>query len=123
MLEHGATTCWEIYASSNFNQGGMLTRSHCHAWSAAPGYFLGAYILGVRSVSVGWKDVVIKPQPCDLMWAKGTVPLPRGGNITVSWKISRDLNSIQIRAESPKEVSVSFRLPEGLEGIIEHIQI
>ncbi len=52
MVEHGATTCWEewpVYAELKDNPGNpnILTRSHCHAWSAAPGYFLGAYVLGM----------------------------------------------------------------------------
>lgn len=42
MVRCGATTCWEQYPESPLNKAveGMLSRSHCHAWSAAPAYFL-----------------------------------------------------------------------------------
>src|SRR5690606_1492893 len=81
MIEYGATTCWEMYPQRIGDEidPRNLTRSHCHAWSAAPGYFLGKYVLGVSSAAPGWKKVIINPQPGDLDWAKGAVPLPNGG--------------------------------------------
>jgi len=37
MIEHDATTCWEMYPNFAENRASedMLTRSHCHGWSAA----------------------------------------------------------------------------------------
>ncbi|WP_445482725.1 alpha-L-rhamnosidase-related protein, partial [Rahnella variigena] len=74
MLAHGATTCWEMYPNFAENRADpdMLTRSHCHAWSAAPGYFLGESILGVKRLDDGWQSVEIAPQPCGLTWARGS---------------------------------------------------
>jgi alpha-L-rhamnosidase len=40
MLELGSTTVWETFPDGNYNPGEFPTRSHCHAWSAAPLYFL-----------------------------------------------------------------------------------
>lgn len=116
MLAHGATTCWEIYPNFAENRADpdMLTRSHCHAWSAAPGYFLGESILGVKRLDDGWQSVEIAPQPCGLTWARGSVPLPQGGQVAVSWRV--DGGRMKLRAEAPEDVRLSVRWPEGMEG-------
>jgi len=80
MIDKGAVACWECFDR---------TRSHCHAWSAAPGYFLPAYILGIRPGAPGFKKVIIDPKPCDLKWARGCVPTP-GGDIYIEWKKKED---------------------------------
>jgi hypothetical protein len=123
MVEQGATTCWEVYPTSNENPPDprYLTRSHCHAWSAAPAYFLPAYILGVRSVAPGGKKVVIEPQPADLKWARGTIPLPKQGYIQVDWRLGWDEGSLRVEVWSPDEVEVTVKLPSGYQGeVIRH---
>lgn len=122
MLEHGATTCWEMYPDFAENRANpdLLTRSHCHAWSTAPGYFLGASILGVRKLSAGWRSVEIAPQPAGLSWAEGIVPLPDGGEISVSWRVAG--NSISLRAEAPSDIAIQVRWPEGHTGKVEHLK-
>jgi hypothetical protein len=60
MLDHDATTCWEVYPTSNINDGSQLSRSHCHAWSAAPGAFLPGWVLGVRPTAPGWHGVLVR---------------------------------------------------------------
>ena len=114
MLEHGATTCWETFPGA---LGARYTRSHCHAWSAAPGYFLGAYVLGVRPGGPGWRRVIVAPQPCDLAWALGSVPLPRGDRVDVSWR--RDGQKLLLRVERPREVELEVVPPEGYELEVE----
>jgi len=120
MLEYGATTCWEMYPNFAENRANpkQLTRSHCHAWSAAPGYFLGASVLGIRRLDAGWRTVEIAPQPSDLAWANGSVPLPQGGHIGVSWKLSG--SRMKLRIEYPQDVKVNVVWPEGIEGDAEH---
>ncbi|NMB25758.1 MAG: alpha-L-rhamnosidase [Firmicutes bacterium] len=102
MLDNGATTCWETFPGF---QKDRWTRSHCHAWSAGPGYFLPAYQLGVRPLKPGFSQVLIKPETADLAWCKGIVPSPRG-DIEVSWEKARDF-------------SLSVKLPLGVDGVIE----
>lgn len=106
MLDNGATTCWEMYGHTTINRANEndLTRSHCHAWSAAPGYFLGAYVLGVRSAAPGWTKIVIEPEAGDLAWARGAVPLPDGGKVEVAWT-----------AEAGKLATLNIMAPEGVE--------
>lgn len=87
MLDHGATTCWETFGH---------TRSHCHAWSAAPGYFLGSYVLGVRPLEPGFKKVLIQPDLCGLAWARGSVPTPNG-RIDVALREGEDFLDVRVR--------------------------
>lgn len=102
MLDYGATTCWETFMGF---QRDRLTRSHCHAWSSAPGYFLPAYILGVRPLEPGFKKVLVQPQLCGLRWAKGTIPTPKG-IIEISCREEKDF------------IDVFLKLPEGIEAEI-----
>ncbi|MGN7359793.1 family 78 glycoside hydrolase catalytic domain [Paenibacillus sp. SAF-054] len=114
MLRYDATTCWEMYPNFSENRANpeQLTRSHCHAWSAAPGYFLGQGILGVKRAGSGWTRVLVEPQPCDLAWARGSVPLPQGGRIDVSWSVNGD--TMHVRVAAPSSVEVEVRVPEGM---------
>ena len=98
MLEYGATTCWETFPGF-YNY--TLTRSHCHAWSAAPAYFLGAYVLGVRPIEPSFKRVIIEPNIAGLKWVKGSVPTPMGP-ISVNLKV--DYNGIKMDIIAPKGV-------------------
>ncbi|GAA3399650.1 family 78 glycoside hydrolase catalytic domain [Paenibacillus hodogayensis] len=114
MIEHGATTCWEMYPNFKENRANpdQLTRSHCHAWSAAPGYFLGESVLGVKRAAPGWSRAVVEPNPCGLKWARGGVPLPAGGHIEVEWRVDGDVMNLQVSA--PEGVELDIRGPEGL---------
>lgn len=116
MLDHGATTCWEMYPSYDENRANsdMLTRSHCHAWSAAPGYFLGREILGVRPLDAGWRKVQIAPEPAGLRWASGAVPLPGQGEINVSWSLNED--KMQLSVTAPEGIELDIVWPEGVKG-------
>ncbi|WP_168123126.1 family 78 glycoside hydrolase catalytic domain [Paenibacillus sp. HB172176] len=120
MIEHEATTCWEMYPDSAVNRPNpkMLTRSHCHAWSAAPGYFLGTSVLGVRQASSGWASVRVAPQPGDLTWARGAVPLPGGGRIDVSWRLTEadGRREFELEVRAPEAIQVEMVAPEGFEA-------
>jgi alpha-L-rhamnosidase len=74
MLEHDATTCWEGWELIE----GDFSRSHCHAWSAAPTYVFGVLFLGVKPLEPGFTKVEISPNLNGLKWIKGSVPIPQG---------------------------------------------
>ena len=77
MLDGGAWTCWEYFVPSH---------SRCHAWSASPGWYVSAHILGLRYAEPGDPDqLVFDPNPGTIEWAEGAFPHPRGA-IRVSWK-------------------------------------
>jgi alpha-L-rhamnosidase len=121
MVENGATTCWEMYPFSVNNQNNkLLTRSHCHAWSAGPAYFLGAHVLGVQGLTPGWSQVRIAPQPCGLTWARGSVPLPDEGRIDVSWRISSH-QEMHLRIEAPKNIEIHTEAPEGFKLTVQRV--
>ena len=124
MIDYGATTCWEMYPNHDHYRANpnMPTRSHCHAWSAAPAYFLPRVVLGVQPVEIGWKKVVVKPNPSGLTWANGSVPVADVGRIDVSWKIS-GTNKIQIKVIHPSGVDVDVVIPEGYEGTIDLVSL
>lgn len=96
MLNGGATTCWETVERFDMDRP---TRSHCHAWSAAPGYFLGAVILGIRPLAPGFKKVLITPNLCGLEWARGSVPVP-GGRISIQCENKN--GELKVRVSGPK---------------------
>ncbi|MGI8485008.1 MAG: alpha-L-rhamnosidase C-terminal domain-containing protein, partial [Thermomicrobiales bacterium] len=120
MLDHDATTCWEVFPSSPVAGGNVLTRSHCHAWSAAPAAFFPARLLGVRALEPGWTKVIFAPEPCGLDHAEGTVPLPGTGRIDVEWNITENENRITGTMYVPEWVTVETRMPDGFTGRLEY---
>ncbi len=105
MLQEGATTCWETFPQPKSR---YWTRSHCHAWSAAPTYFLSAYQLGVRPLGPGFRTALIAPQPAGLRWARGRVPTPHGP-IAVCWR--RQKEGFQLSAQVPEGVRAEIEIP------------
>ncbi len=86
MLYAGATSFWETeQGQADFNYAGSL----CHGWSATPAYFYGAYILGVKPLSPGFKTFAVDPFFEATPQASGIIPTP-AGDITVSWQESID---------------------------------
>ena len=101
MLEEGATTVWETFPRPDRGEGDFLTRSHCHAWSAAPVYFLSRIILGVKQTRPGGKAFEISPRLNGLLRAGGSVATANGP-LFVRWEV-RD-----------KTLNVEFSVPDGV---------
>jgi hypothetical protein len=115
MINEGATTFWEGYdprwPKEHFHKylqadNGMgYFVSLCHGWSAGATDLLTEYILGVRSTGPGFQTVDIEPQLCDLTWAAGTVPTPRG---LISVRFERKGNTLVTDAELPPDTRANF---------------
>ncbi len=105
MVDRGATSFWETFPGYDPK---WWTRSYCHAWSAAPTYFLSRYQLGVWWSEPGYKTARIAPQPVGLTWARGSVPTPQG-SIEVDWRSSG--NEFAIEARLPRGVAATVELP------------
>ena len=99
MLEFGASSCWETFYGFEKNR---ITRSHCHGWSSAPGYFLPRLILGVKPIKPGFREFVVEPKVCGLNWAQGRVPTPFGP-IEVSWE--KNKGKLELSVRTPPECS------------------
>ncbi len=112
MLEADATTVWETFPSSNFRPGEFPTRSHCHAWSSAPLYFLNRIVLGIKQSAIGGKEFKVSPRLNGLTWAKGTVATI-SGPLFVSWKLIE--NKLMVHIKSPENVKVEFEKNETLQ--------
>ncbi|SDW78064.1 family 78 glycoside hydrolase catalytic domain [Paenibacillus sp. CF384] len=122
MVDQGATSVWEVYPTSNITiNDKMLTRSHCHAWSAGPVYFLGTEVLGVRGLTPGWTKVEVAPKPVGLTWARGSVPVPGSGSINVSWKVDEQTKVMQLRVVAPSHIELQLVKPDGYELEVEQV--
>jgi len=105
MIERGATTVWEMFDGAAFDAHGFPTRSHCHAWSSSPLWFLNRIVLGIRQTAPGGKRFEISPWLGDLQGARGATATPRGP-VAVEWKIKGDTLYVIITA--PKGVKTRF---------------
>lgn len=76
-----------------------------HAWSTAiPA--LSMYVLGVRPTEDGYSRWIVAPEPVDLTWAQGDVPVP-GGAISVRWKRDKGFAlTVDAPLDSVGEISV-----------------
>lgn len=116
MLRYNATTCWETFLG--FYKY-TLTRSHCHAWSAGPAYFFGAYILGVRPLEPGFEKVLIEPNLGDLKWANGVVPTPKG-SIYIDLKVGSE--GLIVNIKKPKGIECITSVNKGIRPEITIIE-
>ncbi|KKR88437.1 MAG: Alpha-L-rhamnosidase [Candidatus Gottesmanbacteria bacterium GW2011_GWA2_41_12] len=101
MLDRGADTVWETYDPRVEN---YLPGSKTHAWSAAPTYFLPAYVGGVRPLSPGWSKILIKPIIIGQS-AKTEVKTPCG-KIYEKWEIKDGNFDITVNKTCQGEVSL-----------------
>lgn len=97
MVRAGATACWETFPRALGSE--WPTRSHCHAWSAAPAFALPSYVLGVRPLEPGFARFEVRPFLGDLEWAKGVVPTVRG---EVKIMLKRDKDKVHLTLTVPQ---------------------
>ncbi len=114
MLEAEATTVWEVFPSSGARPGGFPTRSHCHAWSAAPITFLPRIVLGLRQLEPGGASFEISPRLGELTWAETTVATIKGP-LRAAWRKEGD--TLRLTIHAPPGVSVKLVENETLKGL------
>jgi hypothetical protein len=118
MLRPETTTFWEGYDSrwpkEHFH--GHLQTDHgegyfvslCHGWASGPTAWLAEHVLGIQPVAGGFKKVAIRPDLCDLKWARGSEPCPQGA-IKVDYR--RDDADFKARIEIPEGVTARVSMP------------
>jgi hypothetical protein len=114
MLEAGATTVWEVLPGGTMHLGDFPTRSHCHAWSSAPIYFLNRLVLGIRQNGMGGTAFEISPFVDGLDHARGATATP-AGPVSVAWKKAD--GRLLIQATAPKGVKLRYRPNPTHEGL------
>lgn len=114
MLADGATTVWEVFPASGDRPEGFPTRSHTHAWSSAPLYFLSRVVLGIRQVETGGQAYEVSPYLGDLRWAAGGVATARGP-LRVEWR--REGSRLLVTMLAPEGVRVKFVENESHAGL------
>lgn len=115
MLANGPGTPWEEIGVDgtpmNARPGTPLDDGSfvdlVHAWSTAVPA-LSRHVLGVTPVADGFREFVVAPDPVDLTWAQGNVPVP-GGTISVRWRHGND--SFVLTTESPQHTVGSVAVP------------
>lgn len=118
MLRRGATTWWETFSRS-WPEDAICPDSLCHAWSAAPTYFLPAEVLGVQP-SVAGGSLVIQPRAGDLAWAKGHIKTI-AGFVDLEWHSENDLFRIDI--ETPADFTVALPIAGFANPVIDEIDL
>ncbi len=119
MVDAGADTVWETFEGSTCSPKGFPTRSHCHAWSSSPVYFLNRIVLGIRQTAPGGRAFDVSPWVTGLKNASGATATPKGP-VSVNWKISG--KTLRIRMNAPAGVKTTFKpnaSQDGLEVILE----
>jgi hypothetical protein len=114
MLNAGTTTVWESFSTGTTGSGDLPTRSHCHAWSAAPVYFLNRIILGIKQTSPGGRSFEIRPKIIDgLTWAKGSIATVNGP-ISVGWHLRG--KTLDVKFSVPERTHAGFVKNQTHEG-------
>jgi len=118
MLRPEATTFWEGYdprwPAENFH--GHLQTDHgegyfvslCHGWASGPTAWLTEQVLGIQPVAGGFRKVAIRPDLCNLKWARGSEPCPQG-SIKVDYR--QDDSDFKARIELPEGVTAQVSIP------------
>lgn len=81
---------------------------YSHGWGGTPLIQMSSRILGVTLAAPGFTKIAVRPQPCGLKFARGTVPTPHG-NVDVDWR--RDGPKFTLKVTVPAGSSADVVLP------------
>lgn len=103
MVQAGATTWWEMFDPQTAGQAERLC-SKCSGCAVTPNIYLISELIGVRPAEPGMRKIYFNPMPCDVVWARASVPTPHGF-INVNWKKQEDGTfNVNINSNYPLEV-------------------
>ena len=117
MVQSPAQCTWEML-------DGRKSGSIAHCYGMFPGYFLSAYVLGVRrDAPVVEKQLLIEPHLGDLTQAEGTV-VTEFGPVPVSWKMDGELLMLQLTVPLGATTQLALPLKSGsdefkLDGVFQ----
>ncbi|KZL79657.1 hypothetical protein CI238_11028 [Colletotrichum incanum] len=83
-----------------------------HAWSSWPVFLLPQYIVGVKSLGRGWRNVQVAPVFCGIKYGHYDIETPHGRlEIEVNWDES--VGILLIKATLPSETKANIVAPQG----------
>lgn len=103
ILDHGATTWFEVFDDR---------WSHCHFWSGAPTWQLTRYVLGAQLI--GGTELIIRPQPGSLEWARGVLPIDADHQVEIAWQRDGDRLRCTVINDRPLRVTAPGGEPRPL---------
>lgn len=120
MVETDSSTVWEMFPGSDFDTNGFPSRSHCHAWSSSPIYFLNRIVLGIRQTEVKGRAFEISPWLGELLYAKGAAA-SASGPVSVEWK--RQRKRLQVAVHAPAGIRIDFKSNASHNGLVTEVVI
>ncbi|WP_101789102.1 glycoside hydrolase family 78 protein [Nonomuraea indica] len=107
-VRNGATTVWERWDGA----GAPSMNSFNHYAFGSIGAWLYGGVAGIGQApdSVAWRELVIRPLPGDLTWARASYESVRG-RIAVSWK--RAGGAFDLAVTVPPGATATVHLPDG----------
>ncbi|WP_413098688.1 alpha-L-rhamnosidase C-terminal domain-containing protein [Streptomyces sp. Inha503] len=117
MIRQGPGTPWEEAGAdgkpavprpgTSLAWGGHVGMAH--AWSTAVPA-LSMHVLGVRPLADGYRTWAVEPDPVDLGWAQGDVPVP-AGTLSVRWRRGADDDSFVLTVRAPEGTAGRVAVP------------
>jgi alpha-L-rhamnosidase len=102
MLEKGATTLWESWAFSD----NVYSQNHPMFGSIDEWFYKS--LLGINAAAAGFSKIIIKPQPAELTWAKGSYESVQG-IISSDWR--KESNSFTLKVAIPVNTTAEIWIP------------
>ncbi len=99
---------WKIVPDTQSFREMWDSGDYSHAWGCTPLFQMSSHVLGITPTSPGFKTISIRPEPCDLTWAQGAMPTPKG-KVEVAWR--RSSTEFRVRAKIPPCSSAELEMP------------
>lgn len=107
MIKKGAGTFWE-FAPNHAEKRWPIPS---HAWSAAPTYLLGAYVLGIRPATPGYEKLLFEPSGA-MDSFEGVVPTKKG-YVGVKCRVKGGQRKYTLAL--PKDMEIDAKLPKNAD--------
>ena len=107
ILKKGLTSLPETWDAM---MDGYQSLNHCMLGHVMEWYY--GYVAGIRQQpgSVGWKQVLIAPNPGPLDWARGSLKTP-AGRLPLEWRVQDGV--FHLETEIPAGITATAVLPSG----------
>jgi alpha-L-rhamnosidase len=99
---------WKIVPETQSFREMWNVGDYSHAWQCTPLFQLSSRVLGITPASPGFGEIRVRPHPCDLKWATGSMPTPHGP-VSVHW--TRSEHEFRVELSVPKGSRATAELP------------